>query len=118
MENKIESLIAQLDESTLRLLPCFYDEPLETGFRLGLNKGPQIKFWKEFDDNYSLQFTNIKEGTKKWPIDLGSENFEGLIGISSIVKKLCDIDDNYNTDDSKMLEAMLGNLDRIIKTHF
>ena len=117
MKQEIVELLANLeDERVLKMLPCFWDKPNEIGFRIGLSEGPQIKFNKETDDQYTLFLRDIDKNETFEPILVSSEEFEKGQEIYNIIRKITN-DNDYKKllENSDVLGRMIANVNDLVK---
>lgn len=117
MENITAELLATLTGSFLEDLPCFYDNPDQIQFRIGLNEGPQIRLYQETQDLYYLFVQDSNERSIHLGIRIDSGLFQNAQDVYRQIRVLCNRNDYKNFDqNSKVIGTMLGNLDRLAKS--
>jgi len=106
MEQEIESLLANLDSSTINSLPCFIDQARninDINFRIGLSEGPQISFKPETQEMYYLTIRDENQRIYQHPILIGSEQFMKCQKIRDAIYAL-----NQTKGYSEMVEQKIG----------
>ena len=113
----LESLLAQLTFETLQRMPCGWDYPDRTQFRIGLSEYAQIKFEAETEDLYYLKLKGIDERYVELGISTSSPNFSRCREIYNDIRKLTD-DITYNAlrDNPASLGIMIETTNNLVKS--
>lgn len=96
-ENIVKAFFEIINEDTLRVLPCFFDYPGTSQFRIGINEGPIIEFVPANRDlnldmyyEYYFKIRLDKDDTDcfQYEVNIESDYYPKFNEINTLIRKL------------------------------